>query len=1024
MSVPLPPQTSSTESPTPASRPRSTRRKLAIGFGVVFALYLFAGFVVVPRVVESQIVSILEAQAGVTPKLENVSFDPLEFRLVIRGFELPDPSRAGSLVEFEELVVDLRPLGFFSADVALEDFLLVGPRVSLVIDESGELNLLTLLASMEDDEPFEAETSVEAEGGEDSEGLLIVDVDSIRIERGAVIFLDRSHEPAFDVNVEPLDFAIEEFTTRAGGSSPYRLEIRVGDETELVWSGTLGLDPIRSEGEIELTRFDLRMPWDYASDRLRFEVSQGALNVAARYALDLSEGPAFSLSEARLELSDVEILDRTDREPVIALPSLSVTGIEVAADSTGLQSLSIADVSIEGGRLGTRLEPDGSVHLLSLSMPVARASEQPASDRDGDHPAASPTETDAKAVTPEIRVDRIGVAGFEIDIEDRGPVRSVPLRMAPLTLEILGFRTAPGTELTIRFSSGFGEAGQIALSGPLTLDPLAIQLAIEATAIALEDLQPYLEGIARFDIPKGTVSTRLDLDIRDGGGEAPRVAARGRIQIDDLRTTARLGSGEFLDWDRLRVEAFDFAPERLRIAEVALSGAHARVVLDANGSSNLAAIFGAGDGAQGEGESGVPVEVEVESAADPLSIEIAKITLDGVRADFADLSATPNFRISLDDLQGTVEGLSSEGAAPAEVKIAGRVDQTSAMRVEGQVNPLARHASMDLGIVVDAISLPAFTPYSERFVGYSISNGSLGLDLHYKLNAGHLEAQNRLVLRKFAFGDRVESETATSLPVSLAVAVLTDSAGNIQIALPIEGDVDDPSFNVLGLLGRALVDVVTNVAAAPFGALAGLVGGSGADLARVAFDSGSVELVDAEEDELTGLAALLARQPDLRLEIRGRADPDVDGPGLRLARVDEAVRLAAFESYSRQRRKEIGDPSAVVLAPEEQLDQLERLVGDRIGGRVRDLLTVPATEADANFSTEALIEAARAALAAQVEVAEMDWRKLAEERADSIQSSLLATELIQAERVSMLDVEVGTVAVDGVVLAELSLRAD
>jgi len=430
------------------------------------------------------------------------------------------------------------------------------------------------------------------------------------------------------------------------------------------------------------------------------------------------------------------------------------------------------------------------------------------------------------------------------------------------------------------------------------------------------------------------------------------------------------------------------------------------VVVGRDTQTNGDAIFGGG----GNDDAAEPMEPTSETGTEPagpgLRIDIAKVTLDGVGADFDDLSLDPHFAISLDDLTGTIEGLSSDEVAKAQAASEGRVDDVAPVRVAGQINPLSGDAYTDIQIVVKGVSLPAFTPYSGRFVGYRIDRGKLGLDLSYKLNARHLEAKNLVVLDQFDFGDRVESEEASTLPVGLAVAILRDPQGNIEIPLPIEGDLDDPSFSVLGLLGKTLVNVVTRVATSPFAAVAGLVGASGDDLARVTFDSGSDALSSEEETELASLVKVLVAKPSLQLEIRGRSDPVVDEPGLRLAKVESDLRVAAYQRMSRRARESLGDPAAVVLEPDDRLDELDRLVRDRIGGRARDLVPAEGMPPRGLERTRVVSQAALSALAEKVVLNEADWRNLARSRAAAVQTAMLASDEITADRVFLVDVAV------------------
>ncbi|GEM_PF-5716193 len=1034
--MPEPETTARPSSTSPGSRLRETitPRRLAIAAATTFVVYVLAGYFVVPTIVESQLVEAIEAQTGTRPVVEAVSFDPFGWRLEVAGFALADPSGEGDAVAFDTLAIDASVLDLLIANLALEEVVLVAPRISAVIDERGRLNFLAFVPEPDPAAPEDAPApAAEVEGDPEDSGLLVVDVDSIRIERGDVRFEDRSQRPAFDVAVAPLDLEVQGFTTRAGGTSPYSLDVRIGNETHLRWRGTLGLDPIHSEGELALERFDLRLPWDFLSDRLAFEIAEGELDAGARYVLDLSDGLSLAVHEARVGLRDVAVHDPALEEPVVKVPSFSVSGVEARVDAEGLASVDVAAIELDRARVRSHIAEDGEVHLARLFTPVEDATTE--SD------AAEPSEEDATGSdadatpsrSPAIRVAMVALRELDIAIQDRSPARPVDLVIAPVDLTLTGYDSAPGTELGVELTSGVGEAGRLSIAGPLTLEPLTTRLAIAVEGLRLGVYQPYLDDVAKLDVPSASLSARLDVDYRDAGG-APAIAAKGRVQLDDLLTIDRRLEKAFVEWGSLRIEGIDYTSghtsasaagepaDRIRIGEIGLAGALAHVVVGADGGTNLDAIFG--------GEPGSTEDVPVEGADAPPSsgpgplLEIAKIILDDVGADFYDLSQDPHFEISLDALTGTIEGLSTEDVARAKVSLDGRVDDVAPLRVAGQINPLSGDAYTDVMIRVDGVSMPAFTPYSGRFVGYSIDRGKLDLELEYKLNARHLEASNNVLLDQFEFGGRVESEDATSLPVGLAVAVMRDTEGNIEIPLPIEGDIDDPAFSVMGLLGKALVNVVTKVATSPFAAVAGLVGASGDDLAQVAFTAGSERISEVEGGELASLIPILVDRPALHLEIRGRADPEAEAAGLRREKIEGALRLAVYERASAREREAVGDPDAVVLSEDDRQAGLDRLARERLGMRARDLVPAERLPPRGPERDRVVAEAALASLAADVELAESDWRSLARSRAAAIQAALLASAKISPDRLFLVDVEVGPVAEQGAVSALLELTAD
>ena len=574
----------------------------------------------------------------------------------------------------------------------------------------------------------------------------------------------------------------------------------------------------------------------------------------------------------------------------------------------------------------------------------------------------------------------------------------------------------------MELASGFGDEGQLSVNGPVVLEPLLAKLAIEASAIELDAFQPYLEDVAQIDLASGSLSAKLDVVATDAGQSGPDVKVRGRVQLDELVSLDRRLGKKFVEWRSLRVEGLDYSSAGVRISEVALAGAKAHVVRGAEGQTNVEAIFGgAEDPAPDPASARAPTAPAPVAPDRPLSVEIAKVSFEGVGAGFEDQSPDPAFSLVLEALTGTIEGLSSEKRSRARIDLKGRIGKAAPVRIAGEINPLSSDAYTDMKVTVRRVPLPLFSAYSQRYVGYRIEKGELELDLHYRLNEGHLKSTNHVALAQFGFGEQVESKDATSLPVALAVELLRNSNGEIVIELPIEGDVDDPSFSFLGLLGKTVVNLVTRVATSPLSVVAGIVGLSGDELSQIDFDPGSTLLSEVESAQLDKLAMVLVDRPPLRLGVRGRADPEVDGPGLRAIRIDEELRRSAFQSMSRRAQERAGDLSSIDLSPRERLAGLERLYRERIGTSLEE--TDPQTFSSEEERTRSLIDAATRALASRVDLADADWRALAQSRASVVQSALLSAGELSTDRVYVVEVEVGPVAKGGSVSAELSMTA-
>ena len=173
---------------------------------------------------------------------------------------------------------------------------------------------------------------------------------------------------------------------------------------------------------------------------------------------------------------------------------------------------------------------------------------------------------------------------------------------------------------------------------------------------------------------------------------------------------------------------------------------------------------------------------------------------------------------------------------------------------------------------------------AELIVGQSTK---LSLDLEYKINQRKLMGENQIIIDNLMLGERVDSKDATNLPLDPALALLRDSKGGIELGLPVQGSLDEPQLSFGGLVWKAIVNVLTKIATAPFRALGALLGGSGEEFEAVIFEPGEARLLPPEREKLAKLANALQQRPQLKLAIEGRFDKVLDRDAL----ADNVVKL-------------------------------------------------------------------------------------------------------------------------------------
>ena len=259
---------------------------------------------------------------------------------------------------------------------------------------------------------------------------------------------------------------------------------------------------------------------------------------------------------------------------------------------------------------------------------------------------------------------------------------------------------------------------------------------------------------------------------------------------------------------------------------------------------------------------------------------------------FSDRFIRPNYSANLSELQGQLSAFSSQAPEDGAVQLAdlelrGRAEGTASLEITGKVNPLAKPLAMNIQGKVRDLDLPPLTAYSVKYAGYGIDRGKLSMNVTYSVTPdGQLTASNQLILNQLSFGDKVEN-APNSLPVKLAVALLADRHGVIDLNLPISGSLNDPQFQISSVIWKVLGNLITKALTAPFSLLASALGGgdSSEDLSAISFAPGSAQLTPQSTQALEKIAKALADRPGLNITVTGEANSSSEQEALRHERL-------------------------------------------------------------------------------------------------------------------------------------------
>jgi hypothetical protein len=978
----------------------------------LIGLYALAGFVWAPTLLRNALMKDIPEATGMKPAVGEIRVNPFLFQLEIKDLSLTDPSGV-KLLGFGRFFIDFELSSIWHRAYSFANIDIDSPYVNAVIAKDGRLNLAQLSPK-----PSAKPQPPPAQ----QEPIPAVRIRSFKVSQGLVTFDDRTHPSDFATRLEPINFQLREFTTGVdGGVFTFTGASKLGEK--VAWHGHLSVQPIESDGEFQIDGLQVHTLWEYLEDRLAFQISSGKIDLDATYKFSFKDQVQLDADVSKISLTDLVVRPKNSEEDWVTVPELLVSGthVDLAKRQAHTESLTLTGV-----KLMTWMEPDGSFNLMKLA--AAPAAPPPPE-------AALPVVTapPAPAAAPAGPAWTYGLHQFEIreasiSAEDRSAKPAVKVLLAPLSLKVENASLDLSKPVEVAFDTKINDSGSLSVSGQVTPSPVAANVTLKWSGIELATVQPYVAQYTSMTLQGGALSG--DGTVRYGTSK-PALQFAGNLSVAKLHTLDNAFHQDFITWDRLDIQGLKYQhdPDRLDIDQVLALKAFARVIIEPDTSINVKRVL-AGPGAtvtapaapgsttpvtatapsapvvapkkaRGQKTKGAPAATATPAAtpaaASGMPMSIKKIVIQSSEMDFADLSVKPNFATGIQKLEGSITGLSSQPKSRAHIDLHGSVDQFAPVSIVGDANVLGSVLYTDLTMSFHNIELSTFNPYSGKFAGYNISKGKLNTDLHYLVDGRKLDAQHHIVVDQLEFGDKTESKEAVSLPIKLAVALMKDRNGVIDLNIPVTGSLDDPQFKLGPIIWKVFVNILEKAVTAPFALLGSLFGG-GPDLQFIDFQPGIAELDAAAVQKAQTIVKAMNERPQIKIEVPIAAVKELDGPLLIDAQLQ--AHIQALQASGAVRKKSAAVPYAQ-LDPSSQVDVLTQLYVKDVGGEPKYPDSIAALKSKPEIAA-AKIDFLTQALRDHIVIGEAELDALGQQRAQNLQQALLNGTQIDAERVFLV----------------------
>jgi uncharacterized protein involved in outer membrane biogenesis len=956
---------------------RSRLKKIFIGLIIFFAAFTLLGFFGLPPILKFILAKKLSENLHREVTINQIKLNPYALSIAVRGLTIKDKDSSETFVSFEEIFVNLQSLSALKRALILSEIRLKQPFIKITQHPDGSYNFSDLIEKKETKPP---------EPEKEKSKPLNFSLNNIKIENGSVDLLDESKKKKHTIRelnigvpfLSNIPYYVEtyvqpSFSANINGT-PYTIQGKTKPFTE------------SHETTFDININDLNIPYylAYVPMKMNFKIASAYLDTQTQISFVQPKGEKPSLTvTGNISVKNIAVNDQQNK-PLFRLPLLSIS---IAPSRPIEKFIHLSKLSIQSPGLEIQRDGKGTLNIQTLFRETGEIKPAPKKVEDS---------------TPfSLNIDEVQLTGGKISFSDLTPSEPVTMTVKNLDLKVEKISTAKNSKGKLSLSLLLNKRGTISTTGSIGIDPVSAELKMDLKGIEIDAFQSYFADKIKIAVTSGAFSTTGNLSLGSAGNQELKINYRGNAALSNFSSIDKANAEDFLKWESLSFNDLNVGtnPLLMDIKGISLTNFYSRVIMNAGGTLNLQEILEKDKPKTETPPPPVTQEKTTPQEKAPLSpkessnnIKIGTITLQGGRIDFTDRSLKPDYSVKLAEIGGRISGLSSEETTLADLELRGKLDDYAPLEITGKINPLKEDLYVDLKVRFKDIELSPMTPYSGKYVGYTIEKGKLSFDLKYLIVKKKLDSQNSILLNQFTLGDKVESPNATKLPVKLAISLLKDRAGEIKLDIPVTGSLDDPKFSIWGIILKILINLIAKAATSPF-SLLGAVFGGGEELSFVEFDYGITTLTEPNAKKIETIVKALHDRPSLKMDVEGHVDMEKDREGLKQYLFNKKLKAQKLKEMVKKREPAI-PVDDVKIEPAEYGKYLKMAYKEEKFPKPRNFLGIAKDLPDPEMEKLMLTH---------IEIKEGDLRTLATQRAMKVKDAILKSGQVEPERIFILE---------------------
>lgn len=485
-------------------------------------------------------------------------------------------------------------------------------------------------------------------------------------------------------------------------------------------------------------------------------------------------------------------------------------------------------------------------------------------------------------------VKTVAVTGADIGVTHIFEGQKIAHKFDGLNANLQNISENLAAPVTAKIDMKSSQKLNLALKGKITPEPLNIEADVKLNDANLPRYFVYAKNYLDASLKSGELNAELNVKY------AADASVSGKASIANIELADGSGDKVFA-FKNLKLSKISFAKNFLNLERVTLSAPFLKAHLNKERELNLNSLVKKSESEKAQNadaKQAAPKNEKPVEAAKPQKKEgefdfaIKNILVENGDVDFSDASLFMPFATKISKLEGVLMDIDS--TRPTMGTFEGVVGKSGFSKIGLKLLPYDPKKSTEVKFSFKDIDLVDVTPYSGQFLGYKIEKGKLNLTLNYDVKDSKLNGSNVVNLDTLTLGEKVESKDAVNLPLSLAISILSDQNNQINIDLPVTGDLNDPDFKYGGIVWEAVKKLFADITLAPFRFLGNMLGLSSQDLNTIDFMPANAELIVSEQAKIADFIKLTTAKPKMKLSITP-AYSDVDVTALKNAKLNEKI---------------------------------------------------------------------------------------------------------------------------------------